>query len=67
MKAKYDVEVDILTIHWSEAEIQESDSVSPGVILDYDAEGNVVGLEILNASQKIQNFDSLTKLQQIVA
>ncbi len=56
MKAKYDIEVDVLTISWSEAQIEESDSVSPGVILDYDSEGNVIGIEILNASKKIQNF-----------
>jgi uncharacterized protein YuzE len=29
--------------------------ISPGVILDYDKEGNVVGPEVLNASQRIEN------------
>ncbi len=57
MEAKYDVEVDVLRINWSQAEIEESDAVSPGVIVDYDAEGNAVGIEILNASQKIENFN----------
>ena len=57
MKAKYDTEVDVLRINWSQAEIEESDTVSPGVIIDYDAEGNVIGIEILNASQKIENFN----------
>lgn len=57
MKAKYDIEVDVLRINWSEAEIEESDSISPGVILDYDSEGNVIGIEILNASKKIKNFN----------
>ena len=56
MKAKYDVEVDVLRINWSDATIEESDSVSSGVILDYDSQGNVIGIEILNASKKIQNF-----------
>jgi len=57
MKAKYDLEVDVLRINWSEAEIEESDSVSPGVILDYDSQGNVIGIEVLNASRKIENLN----------
>ncbi len=56
MEAKYDKEVDVLRINWSDAEIEESDSVSHGVILDYDYQGNVIGIEILNASKKIKNF-----------
>ncbi|MGB5769361.1 MAG: DUF2283 domain-containing protein [Crocosphaera sp.] len=58
MEAKYDAEVDVLRINWSEAEIEESDSINPGVILDYDSQGNVIGIEILNASKKIKNFTS---------
>ena len=54
--AQYNPEIDELKICWSQAEIKESDSVSPGVILDYDTAGNVIGIEILNASQKIRNF-----------
>jgi uncharacterized protein YuzE len=56
MKAKYDTEVDVLTIIWHNTPIEESESISPGVILDYDQEGNVIGIEILNASRKIENF-----------
>lgn len=67
MKANYNVEVDVLTISWSEAEIDESDSVSPGVILDYDVEGNVIGIEVLNASKKIKNFNpNLTKYSPLI-
>ncbi|MGK7881069.1 MAG: DUF2283 domain-containing protein [Crocosphaera sp.] len=58
MSAKYDKEVDVLRINWSVAEIEESDAISPGLILDYDAQGNVIGIEILNASKKIENFRS---------
>ncbi|MDJ0598203.1 MAG: DUF2283 domain-containing protein [Crocosphaera sp.] len=56
MEAKYDRDVDVLRLNWSNAEIEESDAISPGVILDYDAQGNVIGIEILNASKKIENF-----------
>lgn len=53
MKGHYDKEIDALAIHWSTTRIEQSDEVEPGVILDYDAEGNVVGVEILEASKKI--------------
>jgi len=52
MKSAYDSTVDALYIRWTEAKITESDEVE-GVILDYDEHGNVIGVEILNASQKI--------------
>jgi uncharacterized protein YuzE len=56
MKAKYDAEVDVLTITWNSTPVEESEAISPGVILDYDQAGNVIGIEILNASRKIENF-----------
>jgi uncharacterized protein YuzE len=55
MKARYDAEVDVLRIRWSDASIEESDEDQPGIILDYDQDGNVVGVEILNASKRIEN------------
>lgn len=55
MKVVYDPEVDVLRIRFSNAPIEESDEDKPGVILDYDRDGNVVGLEVLNASQRIEN------------
>jgi uncharacterized protein YuzE len=55
MKVTYDPEVDVLRILFSSAPIEESDEDKPGVILDYDKDGNVVGLEVLNASQRIEN------------
>ena len=55
MKVTYDAEVDILRIILSDAEIEESDEEKPGVILDYDKHGNVVGLEVLSASTRVSN------------
>ena len=55
MKVTYDSEVDVLRMIFSDAAIKESDEDKPGVILDYDAAGNVVGMEILNASQRVDN------------
>ncbi len=57
MEANYDSEVDVLKMNWSDAKIGESDAISTGVILDYDSQGNVIGLEVLNASKKIQNLN----------
>ena len=59
MKVKYDQEVDVLTIRFSESEVEESDENKPGVILDYDKTGKIVGIEILNASRQIENPKSL--------
>lgn len=59
MKADYDNQVDILTVVFSDAQVMESDEIKPGVILDYDAAGNVIGLEILDASQRVQNPASM--------
>lgn len=53
MKVIYDCETDTLTIVLVETPIVESDEGKPGVILDYDASGNLVSLEILDASRRI--------------
>jgi len=55
VKVTYDPEVDILRIILSNVPIEESDEDKLGVILDYDKDGNIVGLEILDASKRIEN------------
>jgi len=55
MKVRYDPEVDVLSIMLSDAPVEESDEDKPGVILDYDAAGNVVAIEILDASKRMAN------------
>jgi len=55
MKVKYDKEVDVLYIVFSENKIKESDEEKSGIILDYDKQGLIVGIEILNASKRMKN------------
>ena len=55
MKVTYDPEVDVLRILFRDVPIEESDEDKPGVILDYDKDGNVVGMEVLNASARVEN------------
>lgn len=53
MKFKYDKEVDIVYIRLSDQPVAESDEDKPGVIIDYDADGNIVGIEVLDASKRM--------------
>lgn len=54
MKVKYDKETDVLYIRFSNNAVFESDSDKPGIILDYDDTSNIVGIEVLNASQRME-------------
>jgi YD repeat-containing protein len=53
MKVIYDQAANTLTIILTENPIAESDQDKPGVILDYDDQGNLVSLEILDASRRV--------------
>lgn len=54
MKLNYYAETDSLYIDLSETPSAESREISEGVVLDYDASGNLVGIDIDNASKKVQ-------------
>lgn len=62
MRRRVDKENDALYFRLDESAIIESEEVQPGVILDYDEDGNVVGIEILFLSTRVKP-DQLRILQ----
>jgi len=53
MKLRVDHKNDALYFRLDESAIVESEEIKPGVILDYDANDNVVGIEILGLSKRV--------------
>jgi uncharacterized protein YuzE len=64
MKIKYDPEVDILRMNWSNDPIQESDENELGIIVDYNEKGEVIGIEVLRASEKVENWKKIQAFAQ---
>jgi len=54
MRIKIDLESDTLYFRISEDPIEESEEINKGLIVDYDADGRVVGIEILNVKEKFK-------------
>lgn len=63
MKVTYDSEVDVLHVLFSNAPIEESDEDKPGVILDYDKDGNVVSVEILDAQKRLGGREDVRNVE----
>ena len=54
MKVNYDAKTDTLTVIFRDAAVAESDEEKPGVILDYDDAGNIISIEVLDASSRVE-------------
>lgn len=59
MKLTYDAGTDTLTLELRSSKVAESDESRPGIILDYDHAGEVVAIEILDASTRVENPRSM--------
>ena len=55
MKVRYDKNLDILYLSFSDEKIYESDEEKKGIIFDYSNDGKIVGIELLNASKQMTN------------
>ena len=53
MKFEYSKDEDALYIYFKEVEVSRSEDVDEGIIIDYDALDDVVGIEVLDASSRI--------------
>jgi YD repeat-containing protein len=60
VKVNYDAATDTLTVIFRDGPVAESDEDKPGVILDYDDQGNLVSIEVLDASVRVQEPRSVT-------
>jgi len=66
MRLKIDKENDALYLRLDDAEIIDSEEVQPGVILDFNKEKRVVGIEILNLSSRVgQDKLNLVQLETV--
>ncbi len=58
MRLHVDQEADALYLRLDESKIVESEEVAPGVVLDYNAEKQVVGIEILYLSKRAPGLET---------
>lgn len=55
MKIEYDQQADAMYIRFRAGKVIESEEVRPGVVLDFDDQGQVLGIEMLDVSQRTDN------------
>lgn len=58
MKLQYDAVVDAAYLTLADAQVVESEEVKPGVVIDFDAKGRVVGVEIRSLRKQLPEADT---------
>lgn len=66
MKLTIDREADALYLELEDVSAVESEEVAPGIVVDYDAQNRVVGIEMLHLSQRAPNADTRRVLIETV-
>ena len=59
MVVRYDTQTDVISIKFSDNKVAESDEEKQGIILDYDEPGEIVGMELIEASKKTNQSNSI--------
>ncbi len=62
MKTLYDPEADALYLRFADTPVAESEEVRPGIMLDFDASGRIVAIEVLDASEHLTGGIDLAHL-----
>ena len=60
MRAQFDPEADALYLRLDESAVVESEEIHPGVILDFNAQNDVVAIEVLHVRSRLPNADLTT-------
>jgi uncharacterized protein YuzE len=66
MRIRYDKKVDALYLRLDDSKVVESEEVKPGIVLDFNAKKQVVGIEVLDLKRRVPKAD-LTRLKVLVA
>jgi len=59
MKVIYNPKADTLVLEFKQGSVVESDEDKPGTILDYDANGDIISMEILDASKRVEDASNM--------
>jgi uncharacterized protein YuzE len=66
MRIRYDPKVDALYLELDDSEVVDSDEVKPGIVVDFNAKEEVVGIEVLDFKRRLSEAD-LKQLKALVA
>lgn len=66
MRIRYDEKVDALYLRLDESKVVESEEVQPGIVVDFNAKKQVVGIEVLQLKRRVPK-DDLEQLRLLVA
>lgn len=62
MKALYDSAADALYLRFSEGSVVESEEVRPGIVVDLDASGRIIAIEVIDAREHLAAGTDLSRL-----
>jgi uncharacterized protein YuzE len=66
MRIRYDEKVDALYLRLDDSKVVESEEVQPGIVIDFNARKQVVGIEVLDLKRRVPRAD-LEQLRLLVA